>query len=166
MYPDYEKNKLIDDWALSHVANENLLSSFGFSHNNIDNIKLSNQVEIYINNTKYTRHCQLLQDIERNLYLKFKTISAAIEEYMVPQIFYKSEQFKCLSCGVYFFKSENVESCCSMRNNIVEIYDASIYKICFLNIDNYSTQHHNSKEEFAITHFSSIVDTMMLGDPI
>jgi hypothetical protein len=107
MYPDYEKNKLIDDWALSHVANENLLSSFGFSHNNIDNIKLSNQVEIYINNTKYTRHCQLLQDIERNLYLKFKTISAAIEEYMVPQIFYKSEQFKCLSCGVYFFKSEN-----------------------------------------------------------
>lgn len=166
MYPDYEKNKLIDDWVLSHIANENLLSSFGFVHNNIDNIKLGRQVDIFINDTKYARHCQLLQDVDRNLYLKFKLISADLQEYMIPQIFYKSDHFKCLSCGVNYFKNENVESCCLMKRNIIELYDATIYKICFLNIDNYPAQQHNSKEEFAVTHFSSIVDTMMLGDPI
>ena len=166
MYPDYEKNKLIGEYALSNIANERLLSSFGFSHNNIDDLQLDKQVDIYINHEKYVRRCQLLQDTDRNLYVKFKSISADIQEYMIPQIFYKAKKFKCLSCRVDFFKTENAESCCSMKNNIIEICEASIYKICFLNIDNYYSQHHNSKEEFAEMHFSSIVDTMMLGDPI
>jgi hypothetical protein len=97
--------------------------------------------------------------------LKFKKISLDLDESFICQPFIRAESFTCLSCN-HNFSKDNSSSCCSFKNNIIKINKGSIYKLSLLNYKTYLNNISKSRDEFKLLHFASVVDTMLLGDPI
>jgi hypothetical protein len=97
--------------------------------------------------------------------LKFKKISLDLDESFICQTFIRAESFTCLSCN-HNFSKDNSSSCCSFKNNIIKINKGSIYKLSLLNYKTYLNNISKSRDEFKLLHFASVVDTMLLGDPI
>ena len=67
MYPDFEKTKIIDNVVYCNIGQSLQLNSFGFSFNDINDVKLNKQISITVNNVKHTRVCSLIQDVDKNL---------------------------------------------------------------------------------------------------
>lgn len=166
MYPQFEKTKIIDGIVYCNVGNSLVLNSFGFGYKDINNIKINKQVSIFVNNVRHTRVCSLIYDLERNLYLRFKQISNDFHDDMICQFFYKSRDFECASCGEFYQGQHFKKPCCSMKSNIIIMNDCEIYQINFLSTYDFMKKKTESKNEFLDLHFGSIIDTIILGDPV
>jgi hypothetical protein len=53
-----------------------------------------------------------------------------------------------------------------MKSNLIIFNTCEIYQIDFLTISNFNYKKGLSKEEFMSLHFGSVVDTIMLGEPV
>ena len=51
MYPDFEKTKIIDNVVYCNIGQSLQLNSFGFSFNDINDVKLNKQISITVNNS-------------------------------------------------------------------------------------------------------------------
>jgi hypothetical protein len=165
MTPSYENLKIYGDEVICSLISLNQISSFGFLFNSNENLTLSKDFKITINDVEYIRKCQLIKNSNTELYLKFKKISLDLDESFICQPFIRAESFTCLSCN-HNFSKDNSSSCCSFKNNIIKINKGSIYKLSLLNYKTYLNNISKSRDEFKLLHFASVVDTMLLGDPI
>ena len=165
MTPSYENLKIYGDEVICSLISLNQISSFGFLFNSNENLTLSKDFKIIINDVEYIRKCQLIKNSNTELYLKFKKISLDLDESFICQPFIRAESFTCLSCN-HNFSKDNSSSCCSFKNNIIKINKGSIYKLSLLNYKTYLKNISQSRDEFKLLHFASVVDTMLLGDPI
>jgi hypothetical protein len=165
MTPSYENLKIYGDEVICSLISLNQISSFGFLFNSNENLTLSKDFKITINDVEYIRKCQLIKNSNTELYLKFKKISLDLDESFICQPFIRAESFTCLSCN-HNFSKDNSSSCCSFKNNIIKINKGSIYKLSLLNYKTYLKNISKSRDEFKLLHFASVVDTMLLGDPI
>jgi hypothetical protein len=165
MTPSYENLKIYGDEVICSLISLNQISSFGFLFNSNENLTLSKDFKITINDVEYIRKCQLIKNSNTELYLKFKKISLDLDESFICQSFIRAESFTCLSCN-HNFSKDNSSSCCSFKNNIIKINKGSIYKLSLLNYKTYLNNISKSRDEFKLLHFASVVDTMLLGDPI
>ena len=165
MTPSYENLKIYGDEVICSLISLNQISSFGFLFNSNENLTLSKDFKITINDVEYIRKCQLIKNSNTELYLKFKKINLDLDESFICQSFIRAESFTCLSCN-HNFSKDNSSSCCSFKNNIIKINKGSIYKLSLLNYKTYLKNISQSRDEFKLLHFASIVDTMLLGDPI
>jgi hypothetical protein len=165
MTPSYENLKIYGDEVICSLISLNQISSFGFLFNSNENLTLSKDFKITINDVEYIRKCQLIKNSNTELYLKFKKISLDLDESFICQPFIRAESFTCLSCN-HNFSKDNSSSCCSFKNNIIKINKGSIYKLSLLNYKTYLKNISQSRDEFKLLHFASVVDTMLLGDPI
>ena len=165
MTPSYENLKIYGDEVICSLISLNQISSFGFLFNSNENLTLSKDFKITINDVEYIRKCQLIKNSNTELYLKFKKISLDLDESFICQSFIRAESFTCLSCN-HNFSKDNSSSCCSFKNNIIKINKGSIYKLSLLNYKTYFNNISKSRDEFKLLHFASVVDTMLLGDPI
>ena len=165
MTPSYENLKIYGDEVICSLISLNKISSFGFLFNSNENLTLSKDFKITINDVEYIRKCQLIKNSNTELYLKFKKISLDLDESFICQPFIRAESFTCLSCN-HNFSKDNSSSCCSFKNNIIKINKGSIYKLSLLNYKTYLKNISQSRDEFKLLHFASVVDTMLLGDPI
>jgi hypothetical protein len=166
MYPDFEKTKIIDNVVYCNIGQSLQLNSFGFSFNDINDVKLNKQISITVNNVKHTRVCSLIQDVNKNLYLRFRRITEDFEDNMICQFYYKSKDFKCASCNQFYQGQDLKDPCCPMKTNLIIFNTCEIYQIDFLTISNFNYKKGLSKEEFISLHFGSVVDTIMLGEPV
>jgi hypothetical protein len=165
MTPSYENLKIYGDEVICSLISLNQISSFGFLFNSNENLTLSKDFKITIDDVEYIRKCQLIKNSNTELYLKFKKISLDLDESFICQPFIRAESFTCLSCN-HNFSKDNSSSCCSFKNNIIKINKGSIYKLSLLNYKTYLKNISQSRDEFKLLHFASVVDTMLLGDPI
>jgi hypothetical protein len=165
MTPSYENLKIYGDEVICSLISLNQISSFGFLFNSNENLTLSKDFKITIDDVEYIRKCQLIKNSNTELYLKFKKISLDLDESFICQPFIRAESFTCLSCN-HNFSKDNSSSCCSFKNNIIKINKGSIYKLSLLNYKTYLNNISKSRDEFKLLHFASVVDTMLLGDPI
>jgi len=165
MTPSFENLKIYGDEVICSLISLNQISSFGFLFNSNENLTLSKDFKITINDVEYIRKCQLIKNSNTELYLKFKKISLDLDESFICQPFIRAESFTCLSCN-HNFSKDNSSSCCSFKNNIIKINKGSIYKLSLLNYKTYLNNISKSRDEFKLLHFASVVDTMLLGDPI
>jgi len=165
MTPSYENLKIYGDEVICSLISLNQISSFGFLFNSNENLILSKDFKITIDDVEYIRKCQLIKNSNTELYLKFKKISLDLDESFICQPFIRAESFTCLSCN-HNFSKDNSSSCCSFKNNIIKINKGSIYKLSLLNFKTYLKNISQSRDEFKLLHFASVVDTMLLGDPI
>ena len=165
MTPSFENLKIYGDEVVCSLISLNQISSFGFLFNSNENLTLSKDFKITIDEVEYIRKCQLIKNSNTELYLKFKKISLDLDESFICQPFIRAESFTCLSCNHNFLK-DNSSSCCSFKNNIIKINKGSIYKLSLLNYKTYLKNISKSRDEFKLLHFASVVDTMLLGDPI
>jgi hypothetical protein len=165
MTPSYENLKIYGDEVICSLISLNQISSFGFLFNSNENLTLSKDFKITIDDVEYIRKCQLIKNSNSELYLKFKKISLDLDESFICQPFIRAESFTCLSCN-HNFSKDNSSSCCSFKNNIIKINKGSIYKLSLLNYKTYLKNISKSRDEFKLLHFASVVDTMLLGDPI
>jgi hypothetical protein len=165
MTPSYENLKIYGDEVICSLISLNQISSFGFLFNSNENLTLSKDFKITIDDVEYIRKCQLIKNSNTELYLKFKKISLDLDESFICQPFIRAESFTCLSCN-HNFSKDNSSSCCSFKNNIIKINKGSIYKLSLLNYKTYLNNISRSRDEFNLLHFASVVDTMLLGDPI
>jgi hypothetical protein len=165
MTPSYENLKIYGDEVICSLISLNQISSFGFLFNSNENLTLSKDFKITIDDVEYIRKCQLIKNSNTELYLKFKKISLDLDESFICQSFIRAESFTCLSCN-HNFSKDNSSSCCSFKNNIIKINKGSIYKLSLLNYKTYLKNISQSRDEFKLLHFASVVDTMLLGDPI
>jgi hypothetical protein len=53
-----------------------------------------------------------------------------------------------------------------MKSNLIILNDCEIYKVDFLDKDNFEDKKNNSKLDFVSLHFGSVIDTIMLGEPV
>jgi hypothetical protein len=165
MTPSYENLKIYGDEVICSIISLNQISSFGFLFNSNENLTLSKDFKITIDDVEYIRKCQIIKNSNTELYLKFKKISLDLDESFICQPFIRAESFTCLSCN-HNFSKDNSSSCCSFKNNIIKINKGSIYKLSLLNYKTYLKNISQSRDEFKLLHFASVVDTMLLGDPI
>ena len=165
MTPSFENLKIYGEEVICSLISLNQISSFGFLFNSNENLTLSKDFKIIIDDVEYIRKCQLIKNSNTELYLKFKKINLDIDESFICQPFIRAESFTCLSCNHNFLK-DNSSSCCSFKNNIIKINKGSIYKLSLLNYKTYLKNISKSRDEFKLLHFASVVDTMLLGDPI
>jgi hypothetical protein len=165
MTPSFEKLKIYGDEVICSLISLNQISSFGFLFNSNENLTLSKDFKITVDGIEHTRRCQLIKNSKTELYLKFKKISLDLDESFICQTFIRAESFTCLSCN-HNFSKDNSSSCCSFKNNIIKINKGSIYKLSLLNYKTYLNNISKSRDEFKLLHFASVVDTMLLGDPI
>jgi hypothetical protein len=165
MTPSYENLKIYGDEVICSLISLNQISSFGFLFNSNENLTLSKDFKITIDDVEYIRKCQLIKNSNTELYLKFKKTSLDLDESFICQPFIRAESFTCLSCN-HNFSKDNSSSCCSFKNNIIKINKGSIYKLSLLNYKTYLKNISQSRDEFKLLHFASVVDTMLLGDPI
>ena len=165
MTPSFENLKIYGEEVICSLISLNQISSFGFLFNSNENLTLSKDFKIIIDDVEYIRKCQLIKNSNTELYLKFKKINLDIDESFICQLFIRAESFTCLSCN-HNFSKDNSSSCCSFKNNIIKINKGSIYKLSLLNYKTYVKNISKSRDEFKLLHFASVVDTMLLGDPI
>ena len=165
MTPSFENLKIYGEEVICSLISLNQISSFGFLFNSNENLTLSKDFKITIDDAEYIRKCQLIKNSNTELYLKFKKISLDLDESFICQPFIRAESFTCLSCN-HNFSKDNSSSCCSFKNNIIKINKGSIYKLSLLNYKTYLKNISQSRDEFKLLHFASVVDTMLLGDPI
>jgi hypothetical protein len=165
MTPSYENLKIYGDEVICSLISLNQISSFGFLFNSNENLTLSKDFKITIDDVEYIRKCQIIKNSNSELYLKFKKISLDLDESFICQPFIRAESFTCLSCN-HNFSKDNSSSCCSFKNNIIKINKGSIYKLSLLNYKTYLNNISQSRDEFKLLHFASVVDTMLMGDPI
>jgi len=165
MTPSYENLKIYGDEVICSLISLNQISSFGFLFNSNENLTLSKDFKITIDDVEYIRKCQIIKNSNSELYLKFKKISLDLDESFICQPFIRAESFTCLSCN-HNFSKDNSSSCCSFKNNIIKINKGSIYKLSLLNYKTYLKNISQSRDEFKLLHFASVVDTMLMGDPI
>ena len=165
MTPSFENLKIYGEEVICSLITLNQISSFGFLFNSNENLTLSKDFKITIDDAEYIRKCQLIKNSNTELYLKFKKISLDLDESFICQPFIRAESFTCLSCN-HNFSKDNSSSCCSFKNNIIKINKGSIYKLSLLNYKTYVKNISKSRDEFKLLHFASVVDTMLLGDPI
>ena len=165
MTPSFENLKIYGEEVICSLISLNQISSFGFLFNSNENLTLSKDFKITIDDAEYIRKCQLIKNSNTELYLKFKKISLDLDESFICQPFIRAESFTCLSCN-HNFSKDNSSSCCSFKNNIIKINKGSIYKLSLLNYKTYVKNISKSRDEFKLLHFASVVDTMLLGDPI
>ena len=165
MTPSFENLKIYGEEVICSLISLNQISSFGFLFNSNENLTLSKDFKIIIDDVEYIRKCQLIKNSNTDLYLKFKKISLDLDESFICQPFIRAESFTCLSCN-HNFSKDNSSSCCSFKNNIIKINKGSIYKLSLLNYKTYVKNISKSRDEFKLLHFASVVDTMLLGDPI
>ena len=165
MTPSFENLKIYGEEVICSLISLNQISSFGFLFNSNENLTLSKDFKITIDDAEYIRKCQLIKNSNTELYLKFKKISLDLDESFICQPFIRAESFTCLSCN-HNFSKDNSSSCCSFKNNIIKINKGSIYKLSLLNYKTYLKNISKSRDEFKLLHFASVVDTMLLGDPI
>ena len=165
MTPSFENLKIYGEEGICSLISLNQISSFGFLFNSNENLTLSKDFKITIDDAEYIRKCQLIKNSNTELYLKFKKISLDLDESFICQPFIRAESFTCLSCN-HNFSKDNSSSCCSFKNNIIKINKGSIYKLSLLNYKTYVKNISKSRDEFKLLHFASVVDTMLLGDPI
>ena len=165
MTPSFENLKIYGEEVICSLISLNQISSFGFLFNSNENLTLSKDFKITIDDVEYIRKCQLIKNSNTELYLKFKKISLDLDESFICQPFIRAESFTCLSCN-HNFSKDNSSSCCSFKNNIIKINKGSIYKLSLLNYKTYLKNISQSRDEFKLLHFASVVDTMLLGDPI
>jgi hypothetical protein len=165
MTPSYENLKIYGDEVICSLISLNQISSFGFLFNSNENLTLSKDFKITIDDVEYIRKCQLIKNSNTELYLKFKKISLDLDESFICQPFIRAESFTCLSCN-HSFSKDNSSPCCPFKNNIIKINKGSIYKLSLLNYKTYLKNISKSRDEFKLLHFASVVDTMLLGDPI
>jgi hypothetical protein len=165
MTPTFERIKIYGDEVICNLISHNQISSFSFLYDSNESLSLSPNFKITVEDTEHTRRCQLIKNSNTELYLKFKKISLDLDESFICQPFIRAESFTCISCNNHFSK-DNSSICCSFKNNIIKINKGIIYKISFLNYKTYLKNINKSREEFKLLHFASVVDTMLLGDPI
>ena len=165
MAPSFENLKIYGEEVICSLLSTNQISSFNFIYESNESVTLSSDFKITVDDSEYTRRCQLIKNSNTELYLKFKKISLDLDESFICQPFIRAESFSCLSCNRNFLK-DNSSSCCSFNNNIIKINKGSIYKLSFLNYKTYIKNISKSRDEFKLLHFASVVDTMLLGDPI
>jgi hypothetical protein len=165
MTPSFENLKIYGDEVICSLISLNQISSFGFLFNSNENLTLSKDFKITIDDVEYIRKCQIIKNSNSELYLKFKKISLDLDESFICQPFIRAESFTCLSCN-HNFSKDNSSSCCSFKNNIIKINKGSIYKLSLLNYKTYLNNISQSRDEFKLLHFASVVDTMLMGDPI
>jgi hypothetical protein len=166
MYPEFEKTKIIDDMVYCNIGKAYQKSTFGFSYSNINAINISKQISINVNDIQHSRVCSLIQDIDDNIYLRFRKITEDFHEDMLCQFYFKSKDFSCASCKHFYQGQDLKESCCQMKSNLIILNDCEIYKVDFLDKDNFEHRKSNSKIDFLSLHFGSVIDTIMLGDPV
>lgn len=165
MTPSFENLKIYGEEVICSLISTNQISSFNFIYESNENLTLSSNFKIAVDDNEHTRRCQLIKNSNTELYLKFKKISLDLDESFICQPFIRAESFTCLSCNHNFLK-DNSSSCCSFKNNIIKINKGSIYKLSLLNYKTYLKNISKSRDEFKLLHFASVVDTMLLGDPI
>ena len=165
MTPSFENLKIYGEEVICSLISTNQISSFNFIYESNENLTLSSNFKITVDDNDHTRRCQLIKNSNTELYLKFKKISMDLDESFICQPFIRAESFTCLSCN-HNFSKDNSSSCCSFKNNIIKINKGSIYKLSLLNYKTYLKNISKSRDEFKLLHFASVVDTMLLGDPI
>ena len=165
MTPSFENLKIYGEEVICSLISTNQVSSFNFIYESNENLTLSSSFKITVDGIEHTRRCQLIKNSNTELYLKFKKISLDLDESFICQPFIRAESFTCLSCN-HNFSKDNSSSCCSFKNNIIKINKGSIYKLSLLNYKTYLNNISRSRDEFKLLHFASVVDTMLLGDPI
>ena len=165
MTPGFENIKIYGDEIVCCLISSNQVSSFNFIYDSNESLTLSSDLKIYIDGQEYVRRCQLIKNSNTELYLKFKKISLDLDESFICQPFIRAESFTCLSCN-HNFSKDNLLPCCSFKNNIIKINKGSIYKLSLLNYKTYLKNISKSRDEFKLLHFASVVDTMLLSDPI
>ena len=165
MTPTFENLKIYGDEVVCSLISTKQISSFKFIYDSNESLTLSSNFKIVVDGIEYTRRCQLIKNSNTELYLKFKKISLDLDENYICQPFIRADSFTCLSCNHHFLK-DNSSSCCSFKNNIIKINNGTIYKLSFLNYKTYIKNISKSRDEFKLLHFASVVDTMLLGDPI
>lgn len=165
MTPSFENLKIYGEEVICSLISTNQVSSFNFIYESNENLTLSSNFKITIDDAEHTRRCQLIKNSNTELYLKFKKISMDLDENFICQPFIRAESFTCLSCN-HNFSKDNSSCCCSFKNNIIKINKGSIYKLSLLNYKTYLKNISKSRDEFKLLHFASVVDTMLLGDPI
>ena len=165
MTPSFENLKIYGEEVICSLISTNQISSFKFIYDSNESLILSPDFKITIDDIEYTRRCQLIKNSNTELYLKFKKISLDLDESFICQPFIRAESFTCLSCN-HNFSKDNSSPCCSFENNIIKINKGSIYKLSLLNYKTYLKNISKSREEFKLLHFASVVDTMLLSDPI
>ena len=89
MYPEFEKTKIIDDMVYCNIGKAYQKSTFGFSYSNINAINISKQISINVNGIQHSRVCSLIQDIDGNIYLRFRKITEDFHEDMLCQFYFK-----------------------------------------------------------------------------
>ncbi len=165
MTPAFERLKIYGNEVICNLIFGNHVSSFNFIYDSNECLTLSSDLKIIVEETDHIRRCQFIKNSNSELYLKFKKISLNLDESFICQPFIRAESFTCLACNNHFAK-DNSSICCSFENNIIKINKGAIYKIAFLNYKTYLKNINKSRDEFKLLHFASVVDTMLLGDPI
>ena len=166
MIPEFEKVKIFGDEIVCSLMSGGRVSSFNFIYDDNNSLTLDSNLKIYFKNIEHTRRCQLIKNSNDELYLKFRKINLSdLNEECICQPFFRAESFTCLSCNNKFSK-DNTSPCCSFDNNIIKINKAKIYKICFLNYQDYFSNYSASRNDFKLLHFATVIDTMLLSDPI
>lgn len=165
MTPDFENLKIYGDEIVCCLISANRVSSFKFIYDSNESLTLSSDFKISVNEQEYTRRPQLIKNSNTELYIKFRKLALNIDENYICQPYIKADSFTCLSCN-HNFNSLKSSPCCPFEKNIIKINSGKIYKLSFLDYKTYSKNYSFSRNEFRLLHFASIVDTMLLGDPI
>jgi hypothetical protein len=165
MPPRFENLRIYGDEVVCCLISFNQVSSFKFIYDSNNSLSLSSDFKIYLDGQEHTRRCMLIKNSNKELFIKFKKISLDIDESYICQVFIKSDSFSCISCNKNF-TSTSTSPCCAFDNNIIKINSGKIYKMSLLNHETYFKHYSQSREEFKLLHFASVVDTMLLGDPI
>ena len=165
MNPGFENIKIYGDEIVCCLISSNQVSSFNFIYDSNESLTLSSDLKIYIDGQEYVRRCQLIKNSNTELYLKFRKVSLNIDESYICQPYIKADSFTCLSCNNNF-NSLKSSPCCPFEKNIIKINSGKIYKLSFLNHKTYARNYSSSRNDFILLHFASVVDTMLLGDPI
>ena len=116
MTPSFENLKIYGEEVICSLISLNQISSFGFLFNSNENLTLSKDFKITIDDAEYIRKCQLIKNSNTELYLKFKKISLDLDESFICQPFIRAESFTCLSCN-HNFSKDNSSSCCSFKKS-------------------------------------------------
>ena len=76
MYPDFEKTKIIDNVVYCNIGQSLQLNSFGFSFNDINDVKLNNNISLCIaeNVLTYSNASNLLFLTTLKIYFPFSQI--------------------------------------------------------------------------------------------
>ena len=81
MTPSFENLKIYGEEVICSLISSNQISSFGFLFNSNENLTLSKDFKITIDDAEYIRKCQLIKNSNTELYLKFKKIRCVIKIY-------------------------------------------------------------------------------------